>query len=152
MLLMRPIAPLLCALSLSAQAPARTQDLAWMAGHWRGESEGVFLEEIWTAPEQGQMQGVARELKDGKARSLELCLLKKGPAGLELRMRHFDGDLKPKESGEALRWSVKEGGKDSVLFEEAGGVRLRYLRKGERLEATLEKGGRSFAFAYTLVR
>jgi len=46
--------------------PSRTvQDLSFLAGEWRTEAWGGTGEEIWTRPENGNMIGVWRFMKDG---------------------------------------------------------------------------------------
>jgi hypothetical protein len=53
---------LLClALALPLSA-ATVNDLAWMAGHWKGTSDGTAMEEIWTAPGGGMLLGMHRDV------------------------------------------------------------------------------------------
>ena len=42
---------------------ATLQDVAWMAGHWSGTSNGVTMEEVWLAPSGGLMTGMHRDVK-----------------------------------------------------------------------------------------
>jgi hypothetical protein len=37
-------------------------ELAWMAGHWAGESDGIHMEEYWLAPRGGLMLGLHRDV------------------------------------------------------------------------------------------
>lgn len=51
---------LLVAAPAAAAPTVRLADLAWLAGHWRGESDGRVVEEIWLAPRGGVMPGLNR--------------------------------------------------------------------------------------------
>lgn len=54
----------LIALLFTLAAPLSAQsvdDLEWMAGHWRSESDGVVAEEIWMAPAGGMLVGMHRD-------------------------------------------------------------------------------------------
>jgi len=54
----------------AAQDP-RLDDLAWMAGHWSAEVDGVRTEEAWLAPGGGLMLGVNRAAAKGRRASFE---------------------------------------------------------------------------------
>jgi hypothetical protein len=44
----------------------QVEHLAWLAGHWRAEDEGVRHEEVWIPPAGGVMLGLHREVgKEG---------------------------------------------------------------------------------------
>lgn len=43
-------------------AGPRLADIAWLAGSWRGESEGARQEEHWLAPDGGLMLGLHRDV------------------------------------------------------------------------------------------
>ena len=45
-----------------AQDPADVEQLAWMAGAWRGERGGTSMEEWWTSPRGGLMLGLHRDV------------------------------------------------------------------------------------------
>jgi len=56
--------------------------LAFMAGCWEGEQEGVRSEECWLAPANGLMVGMHRDLfKNGKA-FFEFLRIEAGPEGI----------------------------------------------------------------------
>jgi hypothetical protein len=56
--------------------------LAFMAGCWEGEQEGVRSEECWLAPANGLMVGMHRDLfKSGKA-FFEFLRIEAGPEGI----------------------------------------------------------------------
>lgn len=42
-------------------------DLAWLSGHWRGNSsDGTSIESIYTTPEGGVLAGTSKEYQDGR--------------------------------------------------------------------------------------
>jgi hypothetical protein len=67
----------------AAASPAETfAGLAFMAGCWEGEQEGVRSEECWLAPANGLMVGMHRDLfKSGKA-FFEFLRIEAGPEGI----------------------------------------------------------------------
>ena len=59
-------------LAPEARAAAAPIDaLAWMAGVWEGEQDGIQMEEVWLAPKGGTMLGVHRDVKGGRTPSFE---------------------------------------------------------------------------------
>lgn len=56
--------------------------LAWMAGSWAGEAEGVQAEEHWTEPKGGLMLGLHRDVAGGKAVSFEFLRIESTPEGV----------------------------------------------------------------------
>lgn len=73
---------------------AELQDLAFMAGHWRGQAAGTQIQEIWSAPEQGSMTGMYREMKDGKTTFYEFLTIEAGADGPVLLINHFEPGLR----------------------------------------------------------
>jgi hypothetical protein len=45
--------------------------LAWMAGAWSGEKDGLAMEEVWTPPRGGALLGLHRDVKGGRMVSWE---------------------------------------------------------------------------------
>jgi Domain of unknown function (DUF6265) len=41
--------------------------LAWLAGTWKGQADGIEMEEHWTEPRGGLMLGMHRDLESNKA-------------------------------------------------------------------------------------
>lgn len=77
-----------------ASGAANLEDLGFMTGQWRGEVGGKQIEEVWTAPEQGSMTGMYREMQDGKTTFYEFLTIEAGPPGPVLLVDHFDPGLK----------------------------------------------------------
>jgi len=47
-------------------AKASLNDLAWMTGSWSGSSQGIEMEEHWTAPRGNSMIGIHRDVGKGR--------------------------------------------------------------------------------------
>lgn len=74
---------LMAAAPLAAQAPAGgVQALAWMAGTWAGEKDGVAMEELWTSPRGGALLGVHRDVKGESLLSWEFLRIQATDTGL----------------------------------------------------------------------
>jgi len=58
-------------LAAGAPAPPDLARLAWLEGRWTGVSDGVSMEEQWTAPAGGALLGMHRDVKDGRMVSFE---------------------------------------------------------------------------------
>lgn len=56
---------------MAAPALASDSDLDWLAGHWCGQQGKTFSEETWMAPRGGQLVGMHRDTRDGKAIGFE---------------------------------------------------------------------------------
>jgi hypothetical protein len=52
-------------------AKASLNDLAWMTGSWSGSSQGIEMEEHWTAPRGNSMIGIHRDVGKGRTVSFE---------------------------------------------------------------------------------
>ena len=74
-------------------AGATVERLGWMVGRWAAADGGSRIEEIWSPPDAGIMMGSFRWVEGGQASFYEFMLLKPGPAGLELHIKHFSSDL-----------------------------------------------------------
>lgn len=81
-------------LGTSKSPSATLNDMAWLAGHWRGEAFGGITEEVWTPPLGGSMMCSFKLVSDGKVKFYELVTLTEEAGTLMLRLKHFHGDLK----------------------------------------------------------
>ena len=73
---------LLAASPLAAQVPpGGVEALAWMAGTWAGERDGVAMEELWTIPRGGALLGLHRDVKAGRLLSWEFLRIQATDAG-----------------------------------------------------------------------
>ncbi len=140
-----------------AMPKASADDLAFLAGNWRGESHGAMIEEAWLPPEEGNLTGVFRMTGEGRVQLVEIMTLTEEDDGLVYRLRHFDTALVPWKSeadGPMQSSSVVLIDEDSVRFEfdEASGVEaITYDRQGDTMTARVifpEASGRE---AFVLV-
>lgn len=72
---------------------ATIEQMAWLAGHWRGSGLGGECEEMWTPPVNGTMLGSFRFMKDGEPIFYELLTLSEKEGSLTFRLKHFNPDL-----------------------------------------------------------
>ncbi len=127
-------APATAAPAATPAASARVEDMAWLAGHWRGEGLGGQVEEFWTEPQAGQMIGLFRLVKDGKLVFSEHMALVVEPSGaLVMKVKHF--------TPEFVGWEDKEGAVRFVFEEVTPGFArskaLTIRRDGDRLDFAL---------------
>lgn len=83
-------------LQLDPDAPkpkASIEDVAWIAGHWKGEAFGGITEEIWSPPMGNSMMCVFRLVKDGVVNFYEIVTITEEQGSLILRLKHFNADL-----------------------------------------------------------
>lgn len=76
-----------------ASEPAKIADVAWLAGSWTGTGLGGVSQETWSRPENGEMLGTYRLLKDGKPIFYEMLWLREVNGTLILKLKHFNPDL-----------------------------------------------------------
>ena len=89
-------------------------DMAWLAGHWRGEGLGGFVEEMWTPPRDGVMLGMFRLVRDGHPEFYELMAIVEEEQSLVLRVKHFNPDM--------TGWEEKDETVDFPFVARAGGI------------------------------
>src|ERR1700722_20146558 len=100
---------LLAAFTIAQLAAADLRDLAFMAGHWRGEAAGKQIEETWSLPEQGSMTGMYREMKDGETTFYEFLTIEKTANGPVLLVEHFDPGLHAwEEQGKPITFHIEK--------------------------------------------
>ena len=102
--------------------------LAWLAGQWTGEEEGVKMEEYWTEPGGGVMVGLHRDVfPDGKV-FFEFLIIE----GRENGMVYL---AQPKGSP-PTEFRLTESGPAQAVFENPAHdfpQRIVYRREGRRL-------------------
>lgn len=60
----------------TAQAPAKIEHAAWLAGCWVTHRGPATVEEQWMAPAGGTMLGMGRTIRDGRLDDYELMLIR----------------------------------------------------------------------------
>lgn len=74
-------------------APARVEDMAWLAGRWVGEGMGGQSEEVWAPVSLGRMLGTFTQSEKGRPLFHELMVIMELDGRLLLRLKHFNPDL-----------------------------------------------------------
>lgn len=131
----------------SQPAAASIDDVAWLAGHWRGEGLGASAEEVWLPPLGKRMSAVFRLSRDGSVEFYEIVTLAEEEGTLVLRLKHFGPDL--------VGWEEKEQVVDFrlVRIDPAtawfDGFTVRRIREDEmHIWVALDRGGESLQEAH----
>jgi len=72
----------LVALPIEVAESSEIQKLAWMAGSWAGEKDGVRIEEHWAAPRGATMIGMHRDLRGDRTVGFEFFRVVEDSLGL----------------------------------------------------------------------
>ena len=133
----------------------KLEDLAFICGHNRGESEGTIIDEHWSEVGGDTMIGMFRQIKHGKAQMYEFLTIEQTPAGLVLRLKHFDPGLVGwEEKAQANSYPLVSWKPGQAVFERADkAMRLTFRSTSkDTLEVTLERAGKNkevFQYAHT---
>jgi hypothetical protein len=143
--------PSLILLAAAALA-APLDDLAWMAGTWRGGGDGQHMEEHWSEPAGASMVGSFHLVVDGQPVFYELMVIEIEGDTPVMRLKHFDPGLVGWEKRkQCLSFTLTEQQVGSwARFEEAAtGKQLVYTRRGDSLtiELSHEDGLERFELA-----
>jgi len=87
----------------------KLENIAWIAGTWRGEAFGGIVEEIWSEPSGGSMMASFKLINDGKVSFYEIEIIREVENSLILQLKHFNNDLKG--------WETKDETVDFPLIE-----------------------------------
>ena len=130
----------------AAPAPPTLADVAFIAGHWKGDMGGSVSEEIWAPPAGDNMMGMWRLVGDGKVKLFEFLNIVQEADGPVFRLRHFDRrgvGWEDKDKPIVLKLVVskpREAAFEGPESSGAGTVRLTYRRPSDdALSVTLEK-------------
>lgn len=129
---------------------ATMADVAFIAGHWKGEAGGSLSEEIWAAPAGDNMVGMWRLVGGGQVKLFEFLNIVQEKDGPVFRLRHFDRHgvgWEEKDKPLVLKlasWKAREAtfeGRDSGG---TGTLRLVYRRTSDdAMAVTLEKANQA---------
>ena len=130
----------------TAAPRASLADVAFIAGHWKGDLGGSLSEEIWSAPSGDNMMGMWRLVGGGQVKLFEFLNIVQEAEGPVFRLRHFDRQgVGREEKDKPLVLKLVSSKPREAAFEGgegAGTVRLTYRRTSdEALSVTLEKTG-----------
>lgn len=128
---------------VAARGPNATlENVAWIAGHWRGEALGGTVEEVWTPPLGPSMMASFKLVAGGEVKFYELCTLTEENGSLVLRLKHFHSDLKGwEEKDETVDFPLLEIGPGIAVFD---GLRFERVSDDEMnvVVATEDREGR----------
>ena len=135
-----------------AQRPAATiADLAWMTGHYEGDTGNGTLEENWAAPVGGSIASLVRSTAGGATNMIELIVVEEEGDSLTLRLKQWDPGMKPRADGFQVLEPI-EIGDQKVVFRNAGegGLqRLGYSLVGDRFTISVETAQGAFDIPLT---
>ncbi len=146
------------ALVLFASAPAlaegpaaKVSDLAWMTGHYKGNTGNGTLEERWAIPEAGSIAALVRSTADGATNMIELISIEEAGDSLMLRLKQWDPGMKPRADGFQVMELI-EIGDHKVVFKNTGDVGLQqlgYSRSGNDFTISIKTAGGAFDIPLT---
>jgi hypothetical protein len=118
----------------------------FVVGRWSGEALGGWCEETWSPPAGGEMQGMFQLVRDEKVTFRELFALRKSDTGeWELRLKHFNADLKGwEENDQPAIFRLLQARRNQLIFEgltmelSATGQLIVYVASGEGKELRFE--------------
>ncbi|WP_020526273.1 DUF6265 family protein [Flexithrix dorotheae] len=95
------------------------KDIAWIAGHWKGEAFGGITEEVWTSPLGGSMMGSFKLVVNNEVNFYEILTIAEEGNSLILRLKHFHGDLKGwEEKDETVDFPLVKMTSGKVYFDD----------------------------------
>ena len=103
----------------STRPKARIEDIAWLAGHWKGQALGGVAEEIWSPPQANAMMGSYRLIKnDTLIVFYEIVTITEDGQSLTLKLKHFNTDLTGWEEKNVVReFKLVKKEKNKLWFE-----------------------------------
>jgi hypothetical protein len=113
-------------------AAAPLADLAWLAGHWGAEQDGVWTEEHWMAPRGGAMLATNRVASAESLRFFEFLRIEHRPDGVVY--------VAQPKGGTATEFRRVDGGEGFVAFANPAHdfpQRIEYRRDGDNLAVTI---------------
>ena len=108
-----------------AGPPARIDQMAWLAGQWRGEGPPTDrIDAFVLPPSGGSMVGVFRRVRGGEVTTHAIAYVTEDSGSLVLRSKLFDSALRGREPQDAPRPQALESISPSeVRFEKAWVIR-----------------------------
>lgn len=96
---------------------ASVEDVAWLAGSWRGEAFGGTFEETWNPPSGGTMVGLFKLLEDGEVKMYEIMRIAEVEGRVVLEVKHFSADFVAwEDKAEAVRFPLEEATPERAAF------------------------------------
>lgn len=99
----------------TADAPT-LDDLAFLAGAWRGEMLGGVGEEFWSPPDAGSMLAAFRLIRGGATVMTEYILVIEDESGVTMRFKHFNNDYTTWEKDAPLTFTLAQAAPNRAVF------------------------------------
>ncbi len=96
--------------------PSALDQLAFLAGHWRGGRGDIVIEEMWLAPAGGVAQATVRLLKGGEVGTIELIVVAAESDRVVMRYNHFYHDCRTWESDGPIALTLTKADDREVVF------------------------------------
>lgn len=98
---------------------AGIEDIAWLAGHWKGEGLGGEAEDVIAPAADGQMMGMFRHfMADGSVNFYEFYVFAEKDGSLTQRMKHFSPMLSGwEEKDEYVEFPLVSIGEKAAYFD-----------------------------------
>ena len=117
---------MICAPAFADGPAAKVSDLAWMTGHYKGNTGNGSLEENWAEPEGGSIASLVRSTGGGATNMIELIVIEEEGDSLTLRLKQWDPGMEPRMEGFQVMELIEIGDK-KVVFKNTGEVGLQQL-------------------------
>ncbi len=102
----------------AAETAPAVDDVAWLAGAWRGEAFGGTFEETWNPPSGGAMVGMFKLLRDGEIQMYEIMRIAPVDGRVVLEVKHFSADFVAwEEKDESTRFPLVEARDGYAAFD-----------------------------------
>jgi hypothetical protein len=140
-----------CAPVLAQGPTAQVSDLAWMTGHYKGDTGNGALEENWAEPEGGSIASLVRSTSDGATTMIELIVIEQAGDSLTLRLKQWDPGMEPRAEGFQVMELI-EIGDHKVVFKNTGEVGLQqlgYSRTGDQFTISIKTAQGEFDIPLT---
>lgn len=96
----------------------KLENIAWLAGNWKGEALGGQVEENWSQPTGGSMMAAFKLIKDDKVVFYEIEIIREVENSLILQLKHFNNNLTGWETkDETVDFPLKEITPNKIVFE-----------------------------------
>ena len=145
------LAVLVGAPTLAQEPSAQISELAWMTGHYKGNTDNGTLEEHWAAPNGGSIASLVRSTADGKTNMIELIVIEEDGDSLTLRLKQWDPGMDARSEGFQIMKLIQLGNK-KVVFKgtsEDGLQQLGYSLTGDQFTIAIETAQGAFDILLT---
>ena len=142
---------LVCAPTFAKGPSAKVSDLAWMTGHYKGNTGNGSLEENWAEPEGGSIACLVRSTGGGATTMIELVVIEEEGDSLTLRLKQWDPGMEPRAEGFQVMELVEIGDK-KVVFKNTGEVgvqQLGYSLNGDQFTLSVKTAQGAFDIPLT---